>query len=296
MGRFIDYKKFEDIRKAAANGNAQAKNIIDKYMDDDPDMDSVERLINEYYGNAGIDSLKEAMKAEDADEQIKEATEDAFVPEPDIPEEFEEDEQVVQQDMPSIAPIDISADLDKELDGIIDAGEVGDLSFMDFIGNKMKEANKAKKNAEYFKAYDQEGRDSYLSKKKDEYNHSFDGMRRDNERRFNDISLSLDSYGKMVDDFPDDGTNIDVSVASEAYDEFVNDKSAMGAFGRSWDESDMNVIKSALLALVQQYGKKNVKAVLNTLRDDCSAWRSYNDGKIDNAISSYGKSLDSLLK
>lgn len=310
--RFINYKKLRELQEAARGGNEKAKVIIDKYMDDSPDMDSIERLIDDYYGNAGIDALANTTESVDEvneaiSERLEEPSEEVDVegieelgvqePEESVEQPAVEQEAVIDEQPAVEQPIiDISADLDKELDGLIDDNEFDDLSFLDFLDGKRKDANKAKKNAEYFKAYDQGGRESYLSKKKDEYGHSFDGRRRQNERGFNDINGALDIYAQMVTDMPDDEAEFDSSLASKAYDEFTGDKANMGAFGRSWDDSDKELIKTALLALVQQYGKKNVVAVLNTLRDNCSAWRKFNDGKIDNAVSNYGKALDALLK
>ena len=302
--RFINYRKFRELQEAARNGNEKAKIIIDKYMGDSPDMDSIDRLLDEYYGNAGIDTLANTTQSVDEvneaiSERMEEPNEEIDVEgieELGVQEPVEEEPQIIPEQPIQDQPIDISADLDKELDGLIDDNEFDDLSFGDFLSNKRKDANKAKKTAEYFKAYDQGGRESYLSSKKDEYGHSFDGRRRQNERGFNDINGALDVYSQMVTDMPDDDAEIDVSVASKAYDDFTGNDANMGAFGRSWDDSDKELIKTSLLALVQQYGKKNVIAVLNTLRDDCSAWRKFNDGKIDNAVSNYGKALDALLK
>ena len=302
--RFINYRKLRELQEAARNGNEKAKVIIDKYMDDSPDMDSIDRLLDDYYGNAGIDTLASTTQSVDEvndaiSERMEEPNEEIDVEgieELGEQEPIEEDVQAIPEQQIQGQPIDISADLDRELDGLIDDNEFDDLSFGDFLSNKRKDANKAKKNAEYFKAYDQGGRESYLSSKKDEYGHSFDGRRRQNERGFNDINGALDIYSQMVTDMPDDDAEIDVSVASKAYDDFTGNEANMGAFGRSWDDSDKELIKTSLIALVQQYGKKNVTAVLNTLRDDCSAWRKFNDGKIDNAVSNYGKALDALLK
>ena len=198
--------------------------------------------------------------------------------------------------MHPLAVVDLTSELNGELDGLIDVEEVEPMSFHDFLGRKRKDGLRARKNADYFKAYDQEGRNAYLSKKKDEYANGFAGARRKNERGFNDINGSLDLYAQMVTDLPDDENEIDVSVASNAYDDFTGNEDTMSAFGRSWDDGDNEAIKSALVALVGKYGKKNVMAVLNTLREDNAAWRKHNDGRIDNAISNYGKALDGLLK
>lgn len=288
--RFINYKTLKELQDAAQNGNEIARNIIDKYMSDSYDMDSIERLMDEYYGNASIEDLPAPKEEPKVEEEKPENIEE------EIQEDIIEDAGIEEPTELADTPIDISSDLDKELDGLIDDNEFEDVSFGDFLGKKKKDGIRAKKNAEYFKAFDQDGRNSYLAKKKDEFNHSFDGRRRQNERGFMDIDNAIGKYSEMVTDFPDDNKEIDVDIASKAYDEFTGNEENIHAFGRSWDETDMNTIKAALESLVQTYGKKNVIAVLNTLRDDNHAWKAFNDGKIENAVSNYGKSLDSLLK
>ena len=71
---------------------------------------------------------------------------------------------------------------------------------------------------------------------------------------------------------------------------------AMDAFGRSWDKADMESIRLVLEYLVQTYGKKNVIAMMNSIKGDADNWLAFGNGKIDNAVNSYGKTLDSLLK
>ena len=290
--KFIAYKKLKEIQEAAKNGNETAKNIIDKYMSDEPDMDSIGRLMDEYYGSLGIDSLE---KPEETIPEPEAVLEDAIASEEPTETEGEPSE-TEELPMHPEAVVDLTSELDGELDGLIDLDKAEPISFGDFLGRKRRDGLRARKNAEYFKAYDQEGRNAYLSKKKDEFANGFLGARRKNERGFNDINGSLDLYSQMVTDLPDDDNEIDVSVASKAYDDFTGSEENMAAFGRSWDESDNEAVKAALVELVGKYGKKNVIAVLNTLRDDNAAWRRHNDGRIDNAVSNYGKALDGLLK
>lgn len=292
MNRFIPYKQLTEIREASKGGNPQAKNIIDKYMDKNPDFESINRLIDDYYNNKPIPPVPE--------EPIVGPNSDSAIPEEaQTVEEKAETDIVSQPDPQEIeqnATIDISADLDREMDGLIDDEEFDDISFSDFLGNKRKDANRAKKNHDYFNAFDQAGRESYLASKKDAYGHNFDNRRRKIERGLNDMNGSIDLYSQFVTDMPDDGIEIDMGEASKAYDEFTGDEAVMGAFGRSWDNQDNDAIKNALLPLVQRFGKKNVSAVLNTLREDASAWSKFANGKIDNAISNYGKAMDNLLK
>ena len=290
--RFINYKQLTELREAAKNGNPQAKNIIDKYMERNPDFDSINRLIDDYYNNKPIPPVVE--------EPIVGANSESVIPEvAETAEEQAETDIVAQpspQEIEQVATVDITADLDRELDGLIDNDDFDDISFSDFLGNKKRDANRAKKNHDYFNAFDQAGRESYLANKKDEFGHGFDNRRRKIERGLNDMNGSIDLYSQFVTDMPEDDIAIDMGQASQAYDEFTGDEAVMGAFGRSWDDQDNDAIKNALLPLVQKFGKKNVIAVLNTLREDASSWSKFANGKIDNAISNYGKAMDNLLK
>ena len=57
--RFINYKKLKELQGAAKGGNEQAKNIIDKYMEKEPDMDSIERLLDDYYKGIALPPVTE---------------------------------------------------------------------------------------------------------------------------------------------------------------------------------------------------------------------------------------------
>lgn len=287
MSKFINYKQLKELQEAAKNGNEMAKSIIDKYMDEKPDMDSIGRLMDEYYGKAPIETLEQVEETKiepDNLNTIEETaeTKDSLIPDNPMAEEQE--------------PIDISTDLDAELDGLIDTDDLSDYSFRDFLKTKKRDGLRAKKNADYFKAFDEGGRQTYLTKKKDEFGHSFDGKRRQVERGFDDLSGAIAKYGEMLTDMPDDELDFDSSKAVKAYDEFTDNECAMDAFGRSWDNADMDSIKLILESLVQAYGKKNVIAMMNTIKGDAEGWKSFSNGRIDNAVSNYGKALDSLLK
>lgn len=300
--RFINYRKLKELREASKNGNEKAKAIIDKYMDANPDMDSIDRLLDDYYSEAPIETLGEIepnrqVEAPVEPEPQPEAVEEEAEAQAEaVGSEIGEVDPISEQGMPEAVEVDISEELDRELDGILDVEDVKDYSFRDYLGDKRKNGLKAKKDAAYFKAFDQGGRESYLNRKKDEYAHSFDGRLRDAERAHGDLENAIGGYGQMLTDMPDDDAEIDVSVATKAYDDLTGDDVSMGAFGRSWDERDQETIKASLSALVAKYGKKNVVAALNTLREDNNAWHDETRGRIESSISRYGKSLESLLK
>ena len=321
--RFINAKKLNELLEASRNGDAQAKNIIDKYMDDNPDMDSIERLLNGYYG---LDSANEAetpvpddLEAENADETDSETEEvspiDAkaeadFDPnDPDFAQTGEEAEDAEEEDekpteepkeeaMPEgiVSPVDISADLDRELDGLIDNDDVEGISFADFLKRKSSDALRARKNNAYFKAFDQGGRESYLSNAIDKYKKSFDVKRRNVERGVTDMDNALGKYSDLVTDLPEDNSSFDADKASKAYSDMTTSVLGMAAFGRPWDEADMESMRIALQSLVEAYGKANVSAMLNTMKADVKTWGDYCNGSFDEACSKYGKSLTDLLK
>ena len=336
--RFISAKKLNELLAAAKNGDAKAKNIIDKYMDDNPDMDSIERLLNDYYGLSSPDEAEKPVsddsESETADEPVSDDEEpiskiDAkaeaeFDPddpdfaqtslaveeepihgptenpepvhEPEIEEESKEEEPAIEEEEAIIQPVDISADLDRELDGLLDTDEVDGISFSDFLKRKSSDALRARKNNGYFKAFDAEGRKNYLSNAIDKYKKSFDVKRRNVERGVTDMDNALGKYGDIVTDFPDDDSAFDADKASKAYSDMTTSVLGMAAFGRPWDETDMESMRIALRSLVEAYGKKNVAAMLNTMKDDVKTWGDYCNGSFDAACDKYGKSLTDLLK
>ena len=318
--RFINAKKLNELLAAAKNGDAQAKNIVDKYMDDNPDMDSIERLLNEYYGLKTEEETPVAPASEEPEPEAEEPVskidakaEAEFDPDdPDFAQESpiveegasdEPDEAKLKEEVPAveeapapIQPVDISADLDRELDGLLDDEDVEGISFSDFLKRKSSDALRARKNNGYFKAFDAEGRKNYLSNAIDKYKKSFDVKRRNVERGVTDMDNALGKYSDIVTDFPEDDSIFDADKASKAYSDMTTSVLGMAAFGRPWDEADMESMRIALQSLVEAYGKKNVAAMLNTMKDDVKSWGDYCNGSFDAACDKYGKSLTELLK
>jgi len=294
---FIAYRKLKELREAQKAGNPKAKAIIDKYMEPKADMEAISRLMDDYYSEAPIETLEQIQEPAQAEVPTNEP-----VPPEQIEEQAEEKAEAIvpavedPNGMPEAVQIDITEDLDRELDGLIDQVEVKDYAFKDYLGDKRKNALRAKKDASYFKAFDAAGRENYLNKKKDEYLHGFDGRLRDAERAHNDMDGAISKYSQMVTDLPDDEYEIDVGKAADAYGELTENESIMSAFGRTWDDADMESMKDALNDMVARYGKKNVMAVLNTIREDSNAWYGETKGRIEDSISKYGKALDGLLK
>ena len=191
---------------------------------------------------------------------------------------------------------DLTEVLDKELDGIIDSQEIGDTSFKDFLSNKRNDGLRIKKNADYFKAYDPQGRENYLTSKIDSYKGSFNGRLKDIDRSHRDMDGSLGRYSQSVAEMLDDNVELDMGTASKAYDEITDNHDMMLGLGRGHDEEDFNAVVNELNILVNQYGKKNVIAALNTLRSDNNNYKDFRNNQINSEIERYSKNLEKLLK
>lgn len=278
--QFIPYRKLSELRKAADAGDSKARNIVDRYMDRNADMETISRLMDDYYGVTSSSKKKEAPTP--VKEEVEKETVDI------VPTDKEE--------KPSSLPADDFSDLSKELDGLIDLPSIEPTSFREYVSSKEKSGRAAKKDANYFKAFDPERRKAFLEKSKKDFSDSLNGKRRDLERSYGDISSALDIYGQYVSDMPEDDVELDISSSSKAYGDLVDNDNAMSSFGRGWDEKDLSEMKSELSELVSKYGKKNVVAMLNSLREDGDSWRDYGNSAIDSVVSNYGKSLDKLLK
>lgn len=348
-GNVLPYYKIKQLRKAASEGNQQAKAIIDKYMDNG-DFSEIDSMVSAYYGNlypkAGetpeedneyewnsSDGLTEAKNAPTQKFEEKSVSEEDFPfegesggdaneneaetdkprreaesPKPEQPKPMEAPKPTMEakptEEKPAPNPIEEIGEkkewdftsIDGEFDGLIDEDEISDVSFADFLKEKKKNANRERKNSDYFKAYGPEEREAFGLSKKDAFGKKFDGSRKKLERGYRDNGKALDEYSKIVTSFPMADGDIDVDASNKAYGEFTDDESAMGAFGRIWDEDDVRVITESLTALANKYGKKNVLSMLNSLRQDNESWKAFGDGKIENAIGNYGKSIDKLLK
>lgn len=280
--QFIPYRKLSELRKAASDGDSKAKNIVDRYMDRNADMETISRLMDDYYG---VSSSKEKEVEKEIPTPVKEVEKETV---DIVPAEKEE--------KPSVDKEDDFSDLSKELDGLVDLPSIEPTSFREYVSSKEKSRRAAKKDANYFKAFDPERRKAFLEKSKKDFSDSLNGKRRDLERSYGDISSALDIYGQYVSDMPEDYVQLDILSSSKAYGDLVDNDNAMSSFGRGWDEKDLSEMKSELSELVSKYGKKNVVAMLNSLREDGNSWRDYGNSAIDSAVSSYGKALDKLLK
>lgn len=279
---FINNNKFLEIKEAANSGNEKALMILQALRKGNSQMD-LDNLVNDYYN---------VVNDVPPIEEIPNSTQEEIMPNEDQVEQMQVEASTTQE----VQPVDLTELLDGEIDGLLDENELEDLSFSDFLKNKRRDTLRSKKNNDYFKAFDMQGREDYLNNKKNAYNDKFNTNRRDIERQQNDLVKSLDNYSNKVNLMLDDDFELDMNSANSAYDDLTSDETAMKSFGRHWDEVDNQEMESTLQRLVLQYGKKNVMAVLNTLRGDADNYSKHKVNQIDTEINRYSKSLDNLLK
>ena len=277
---FIQNNKFREITEQAKGGNEKALKII-QGMRSNYSQEDIDTLVNDYY-SVNVDN---EVKQEIAQEQL--------APEM-IPEETQVEETL--QDSISNNVMDLSEILDGEMGDLLDENEIEDLSFSKFLENKTRDGNRSRKNSEYFRAYDPEGRANYMTSKINSYKGKFNGQLKNIERHYKDVNSALDKYINNSNMELDDDIELDMNKANDAYRAATSNEDFMNSFGRSWDEDDTQQIQGILKALMQTYGKKNVLAVLNTLRSDNENYKNFRTNQIDTEIGRYSKSLENLLK
>lgn len=320
---FLANNKFKEILNASRNGNEKAKMVI-QAMRKGQSQDDVNRLADDYYDISGesvtlpvetpsepvtepqndIPEEEEVVSTDDT-EQVTDTDKDLFEPtrelldEPEIaPEEVVETEEVADIEAEGETPeaVDLTDVLNAETDGLFDEDEYTGISFYDFLKNKKSDANRALKNADYFKAFDVDGRGRYADGLVDAYRKKFDGNLRDIERGYDDNDRAIATYLQSTNDMLDDGVEFGMESATSAYNDLIDNESAMGAFGRYWDDNDSNEVITALRDLVKKYGKANVISALNVIKGDNEAHRDYLNNAIDTNISKYTKGVYGLLK
>ena len=279
---YIDNVKFKEILNAARNGNEKAKMIM-QGMRKMSSQEDIDRLVGDYY------AIPTAAAAP-VDEQLQ-LQEQEQAP---IPQELEP--EVVEETANPQDVVDISDVLARETEGLFDEDEYQGVSFYEFLKNKKSDANRAMKNADYFKAFDSDGRNAYADSLIDKYRHKFDNNLRDVEREFSDNDRAISGYAQSVNDMLDDGVEFGTDAASSAYNDLIDNESAMSGFGRYWDENDTSSVLSAIKELVDKYGKANVLSALNVLRADNNSHRDYLNNSIDTNIAKYSKNIDKLLR
>lgn len=294
---FINNKKFAEIRTAAKDGNEKALMILQAMRKLQPQAD-IDRLVEDYYA---IPEEPQIQPVQDenynvAEEQPKE---EASTVSDTLDDVLSEDLSINETtDIPDLDADVQSSNLDditKDMDGLIDEDEIDDMSFADFLSDKKKNLKRAKKNADYFKMYDDDSRKQYSLNAVDKYKAKFGDLERDIDRRNKDTATALGLYEQSVADSLDDDIELNADNADKAYSDLTDDSGAMHAFGRYWDDNDKANVIEALKGLIGKYGKKNVLAAINTLKSDNENYKSYMHNRIDTEVGKYSKNLENLL-
>lgn len=294
---FINNKKFAEIRTAAKDGNEKALMILQAMRKLQPQAD-IDRLVEDYYTIPEEPQIQ-PVQGENynvAEEQPKEEVSTVSDALDDV---LSEDLSVNETaDIPDLDG-DVQSysldDITKDMDGLIDEDEIDDMSFADFLSDKKKNLKKAKKNADYFKMYNDDSRKQYSLNAVDKYKAKFGDLERDIDRRNKDTATALGLYEQSVADSLDDDIELNADNADKAYSDLTDDSGAMHAFGRYWDDDDKASVIEALKVLIGKYGKKNVLAAINTLKSDNENYKSYMHNRIDTEVGKYSKNLENLL-
>lgn len=281
---YLNNNKFKEIRTAATDGNEKALQILQALRKGK--QGDVDRLIQDYY----------AVPSDDSTQVEVSKPENIVVEQPAIAKEpiQIENSREIKENKPEIE--DLTDILDKETDGLFDENEIDPMDFAKYLENKHRDQNRSKKTADYFKAFDPNGRANYISAKKDAYKAKFGDSLHDIERQFSDYDKSIDKYSQNIGDLLDDDKEMDVNIMGDAYNDITSNNGIMHSFGRYWDDTDTEHIVDDLKELVSKYGKKNVLAALNILKTDNSNFRDYRLGQINEEVDRYNKSLDKILK
>ncbi len=294
---FINNKKFAEIRTAAKDGNEKALMILQAMRKLQPQAD-IDRLVEDYYAIPEEPQIQ-PVQGENynvAEEQPKEEVSTASDALDDV---LSEDLSVNETaDIPDLDG-DVQSysldDITKDMDGLIDEDEIDDMSFADFLSDKKKNLKRAKKNADYFKMYNDDSRKQYSLNAVDKYKAKFGDLERDIDRRNKDTATALGLYEQSVAESLDDDIELNADNADKAYSDLTDDSGAMHAFGRYWDDDDKASVIEALKVLIGKYGKKNVLAAINTLKSDNENYKSYMHNRIDTEVGKYSKNLENLL-
>lgn len=282
---FINNKKFAEIRNAAKNGDEKALKVLQAMRKMQPQAD-IDRLVEDYYA-IPAPAVEETPETPAATDNL--SLDDASVVDSVISSDIADSDGDVTTITYNLD------DITKDMDGLIDEDEVEDMSFSDFLADKKRNMTRARKNADYFKMYDNESRSKYATDAVAKYKAKFGDLERDIDRRNKDTMTALKMYEQSVGDELDDEVELSADNADKAYSDLIDNSGAMHSFGRYWDEEDKANVVTELKALIGKYGKKNVLAAINTLKSDNENYKSYMHNKIDTEVGKYSKNLENLL-
>lgn len=282
---FINNKKFAEIRNAAKNGDEKALKVLQAMRKMQPQAD-IDRLVEDYYA-IPAPAVEETPETPSVTDDLR--LDDASVVDSVISSDIADSDGDVTTITYNLD------DITKDMDGLIDEDEVEDMSFSDFLADKKRNMMRARKNADYFKMYDNDSRSKYAADAVAKYKAKFGDLERDIDRRNKDTMTALGIYEQSVGDELDDEVELSADNADKAYSDLIDNSGAMHSFGRYWDEEDKANVITKLKALIGKYGKKNVLAAINTLKSDNENYKSYMHNKIDTEVGKYSKNLENLL-
>lgn len=282
---FINNKKFAEIRNAAKNGDEKALKVLQAMRKMQPQAD-IDRLVEDYYA-IPAPAVEETPETPAVADDL--SLDDASVVDSVISSDIADSDGDVTTITYNLD------DISKDMDGLVDEDEVEDMSFSDFLADKKRNMMRARKNADYFKMYDNDSRSKYAADAVAKYKAKFGDLERDIDRRNKDTMTALGMYEQSVGDELDDEVELSADNADKAYSDLIDNSGAMHSFGRYWDEEDKANVVTELKALIGKYGKKNVLAAINTLKSDNENYKSYMHNKIDTEVGKYSKNLENLL-
>lgn len=282
---FINNKKFAEIRNAAKNGDEKALKVLQAMRKMQPQAD-IDRLVEDYYA-IPAPAVEETPETSAVADDL--SLDDASVVDSVISSDIADSDGDVMTITYNLE------DITKDMDGLVDEDEVEDMSFSDFLADKKRNMMRARKNADYFKMYDNDSRSKYATDAVAKYKAKFGDLERDIDRRSKDTMTALGMYEQSVGDELDDEVELNADNADKAYSDLIDNSGAMHSFGRYWDEEDKANVITELKALIGKYGKKNVLAAINTLKSDNENYKSYMHNKIDTEVGKYSKNLENLL-
>lgn len=282
---FINNKKFAEIRNAAKNGDEKALKVLQAMRKMQPQAD-IDRLVEDYYA-IPAPAVEETPETPAVTDDL--SLDDASVVDSVISSDIADSDGDVTTITYNLD------DITKDMDGLVDEDEIEDMSFSDFLADKKRNMTRARKNADYFKMYDNDSRSKYASDAVAKYKAKFGDLERDIDRRNKDTMTALGMYEQNVGDELDDEVELNADNADKAYSDLIDNSGAMHSFGRYWDEEDKANVVTELKALIGKYGKKNVLAAINTLKSDNENYKSYMHNKIDTEVGKYSKNLENLL-
>lgn len=282
---FINNKKFAEIRNAAKNGDEKALKVLQAMRKMQPQAD-IDRLVEDYYA-IPAPAVEETPETPTVTDDL--SLDDASVVDSVISSDIADSDGDVTTITYNLD------DITKDMDGLIDEDEVEDMSFSDFLADKKRNMMRARKNADYFKMYDNDSRSKYAADAVAKYKAKFGDLERDIDRRNKDTMTALGMYEQSVGDELDDEVELSAENADKAYSDLIDNSGAMHSFGRYWDEEDKANVITELKELIGKYGKKNVLAAINTLKSDNENYKSYMHNKIDTEVGKYSKNLENLL-